>query len=136
VLSGRRAGGWKTAAERPQVGDWVTGTFEESAGVLVIEHLLERRTCLVRRAAGETGEAQIIASNVDVVGVVSAFADGENAARDRRLVNEGRLRRYLAAIEQSRASPLLIVNKSDLTDAPERVGDDLSRLFPVSPSCC
>ena len=132
VLSGRRAG-WKTAAERPQVGDWVAGTLDESAGVLVIEHLLERRTCLVRRAAGESGEAQIIASNVDIVGVVSAFGDGEDAARDRRLVNEARLRRYLAAIEQSGAAPLLIVNKSDSTDAPERVGDDLSRLFPGVP---
>ena len=132
VLSGRRVGGWKTAAERPQVGDWVTGTYEDSAGALVIEHLLERRTCLARRAAGETGEAQIIAANVDVVGVVSAFGGGD-AARDRRLINEGRLRRYLAAVEQSGASPLVIVNKSDLSDAPERVGDMLSELFPGVP---
>ena len=116
VLSGRRVGGWRTAAERPQVGDWVTGTYEDSAGALIIEHLLERRTCLVRRAAGPSGEAQIIAANVDVVGVVSAFGDGEDAARDRRLINEGRLRRYLAAVDQSGASPLLIVNKSDLSD--------------------
>ncbi len=134
VLSGRRVGGWKTAAERPQVGDWVTGTYESSAGALVIEHLLARRTCLVRRAAGETGEAQIIASNVDVVGVVSAFGgDGEGAARDRRLINEGRLRRYLAAVAQSGASPLLIFNKSDLSDAPEQVGDSLRQLFPGVP---
>ena len=133
VLSGRRVGGWKTAAERPQVGDWVTGTYEDSAGALIIEHLLERRTCLVRRAAGPSGEAQIIAANVDVVGVVSAFGDGEDAARDRRLINEGRLRRYLAAVNQSGASPLLIVNKSDLSDAPEPVGDMLSELFPGVP---
>ena len=133
VLSGRRIGGWKTAAERPQVGDWVAGTYEDSAGALVIEHLLERRTCLIRRAAGGSGEAQIIASNVDVVGVVSAFGDGEDTARDRRLINEGRLRRYLAAIEQSRASPLFIINKSDLSAAPEPVGDELRQLFPGVP---
>ena len=133
VLSGRRVGGWKTAAERPQVGDWVTGTYEESAGALVIEHLLARRTCLVRRAAGESGEAQVIASNVDVVGIVSAFSAGEAAARDRRAINEGRLRRYLAAVAQSGASPLLIFNKSDLSDAPERVGEWLSEGFPGIP---
>jgi len=133
VLSGRRIGGWKTAAERPQVGDWVAGTYEDAAGALVIEHLLERRTCLVRRAAGVSGEAQIIASNVDVVGVVSAFGDGEDTARDRRLINEARLRRYLAAIEQSGASPLFIVNKSDLSRAPEQVGDGLRQLFPGVP---
>jgi ribosome biogenesis GTPase / thiamine phosphate phosphatase len=133
VLSGSRIGGWKTAAERPQVGDWVAGTYEDTAGALVIEHLLERRTCLVRRAAGASGEAQIIASNVDVVGVVSAFGDGEETARDRRLINEGRLRRYLAAIEQSGASPLFIVNKSDLSAAPEQIGDNLRQLFPGVP---
>jgi len=133
VLSGRRVGGWKTAAERPQVGDWVTGTYEESAGALVIEHLLARRTCLVRRAAGESGEAQVIASNVDVVGIVSAFGAEEGAARERRLINEGRLRRYLAAVAQSGASPLLIVNKSDLSEAPEQVGEGLSELFPGVP---
>ena len=80
-----------------------------------------------------SGEAQIIASNVDVVGVVSAFAEGEDAARDRRLINEGRLRRYLAAVDQSGAAPLLIVNKSDLSAAPERVGEMLSELFPGVP---
>jgi ribosome biogenesis GTPase / thiamine phosphate phosphatase len=133
VLSGRRIGAWKTAAERPQVGDWVAGTYEDTAGALVIEHLLERRTCLIRRAAGGSGEAQIIASNVDVVGVVSAFGDGEDTARDRRLINEGRLRRYLAAIEQSGASPLVIINKSDLSTAPEHVGANLRQLFPGVP---
>ncbi len=133
VLSGRRIGDWTTAIERPQVGDWVTGTYEESAGVLVIEHMLDRRTCLLRRAAGESGDAQVIASNVDVVGIVSAFGAGAGAARDRRLINESRLNRYLAAVEQSGAAPLLIVNKSDLSEAPQRVGKKLSRAFPGVP---
>jgi ribosome biogenesis GTPase len=133
VLSGRRLAAWQTAADRPQVGDWVTGTYSDSAGALVIEHLLERRTCLVRRAAGERAEAQIIASNVDVVGIVSAFGDRKDEARDRRLVNEGRLRRYLAAVEQSGASPVLIVNKSDLSARPEDVAETLTRLFPGVP---
>lgn len=133
VISGRRMASWKMAVDRPQVGDWVTGTYSASAGALVIEHLLERRTCLVRRAAGERAEAQIIASNVDVVGIVSAFGDGRDEARGRRLINEGRLRRYLAAVEQSRATPVLIVNKSDLNPRPEEVAADLSRLFPDIP---
>ena len=133
VLSGRRLASWRLAADRPQVGDWVTGTYSDSAGALVIEHLLERRTCLVRRAAGERAEAQVIASNVDVVAIVSAFGDGDDEARERRLVNEGRLRRYLAAVEQSRASPVLVVNKSDLSAKPQEIADELSRLFPGVP---
>jgi ribosome biogenesis GTPase len=133
VLSGRRLAAWQLAADRPQVGDWVTGTFSDSAGALVIEHLLDRRTCLVRRAAGERAEAQVIASNIDVVGIVSAFGEGKSKARDRRLINEGRLRRYLAAVEQSRASPVLIVNKSDLCADPEGIAQALSGLFPGVP---
>jgi ribosome biogenesis GTPase / thiamine phosphate phosphatase len=133
VLAGHRLAAWRLAADRPQVGDWVTGTYVDSAGALVIEHLLERRTCLVRRAAGGRAEAQIIASNVDVVGIVSAFGDGEDEARDRRLINEGRLRRYLAAVEQSRAAPVLIINKCDLSKEPEAVSDELGRLFPGVP---
>ncbi|MEA2701210.1 MAG: ribosome biosis GTPase / thiamine phosphate phosphatase [Myxococcales bacterium] len=133
VLSGRRLATWRIAADRPQVGDWVTGTYSDTTGALIIEHLLARRTCLIRRAAGERAEAQIIASNVDVVGIVSAFGDGQDDARDRRLINEGRLRRYLAAVEQSRASPLLIVNKSDLSAKPDEVADGLARLFPGVP---
>lgn len=133
LLSGRRIGDWMTALERPQVGDWVVGTYDDSGRVLVIEHLLDRRTRLVRRAAGESGAAQVIASNVDVVGIVSAFGDGESAARDRRLINEDRLTRYLAVVEQSGAAPLLIINKSDLVEEPEELSTMLSQLFPGVP---
>ncbi len=133
MLSGRNLGVWKTAAERPAVGDWVTGTYSESAGGLVIEHLLRRRTCLVRRAAGERDEAQVIASNVDVVGIVSAFGDAKDEARDRRLINEERLSRYLAAVAQSGAAPVLIVNKRDLSGAAEDVAGTLNGLFPGVP---
>jgi ribosome biogenesis GTPase len=133
VLAGRRMAAWRTPADRPQVGDWVAGTYSGSAGALVVEHLLARRTCLVRRAAGARAEAQVIASNVDVVGVVSAFGGGEVEARDRRLINEERIRRYLMAVEQSRATPVLIVNKSDLSAEPETVAATLARAFPGVP---
>jgi ribosome biogenesis GTPase len=133
VIAGHRLAEWRVPAQRPQVGDWVTGTYSESSDALVIEHLLERRTCLVRRAAGERNEAQVIASNVDVVGIVSAFGDGTDEARDRRLVNEGRLRRYLAAVEQSGAAPVFILNKSDLSPEPHEVVETLEHLFPGVP---
>jgi ribosome biogenesis GTPase len=133
ILAGRGAASWQSAAERPQVGDWVTGMDSASLGALVIEHLLSRRTCLVRRAAGERAEAQIIAANVDVVGIVSAFGTGKREGRDHDFIDEHRLRRYLAAVEQSRAKPLLILNKSDLSAEPDSVADALGRLFPGVP---
>jgi ribosome biogenesis GTPase / thiamine phosphate phosphatase len=133
VLVGDRAAAWREAVDRPQVGDWVAGTYSDSANALLVEHLLERRTCLMRLAAGEGGRAQVIAANVDVVGIVSAFGDGRNEARDRRLINERRLQRYLTAVEQSRAKAVLIVNKSDLSVEPAAVVDMLGQLFPGVP---
>jgi ribosome biogenesis GTPase len=134
VLPGRRLATWRTAAERPQVGDWVAGSYSVGTGTLAIEHLLERHTCLQRRAAGTRAEAQIIAANVDVVGIVSAFGEGGDDASDRRLVNPTRLGRYLAAVEQSRARPLLILNKSDLgTEMASVVIDTLAGEFPGVP---
>jgi len=61
---------------------------------------------------------------------VSAFGGGAHEAQDRRLIDEGQLRRYLAAVEQSRAKPVLVVNKSDLSPNPDAVAETLARLFP------
>jgi len=123
---------WQQAIDRPQVGDWVAGTPSDSGEVLSVEHLLERRTCLMRQAAGGRSVAQVIAANVDVVGIVSAFGEGKGA-RGERLVNEARLQRYLAAVEQSRAQPLLIVNKSDLSRDPLAIIETLGRHFSGVP---
>ena len=70
-----------------------------------------------------------------MVAVVSAFGDSQDGggARDGHLINEGRLQRYLAAVEQSRARPLLIVNKSDLSADPAIVIKALESTFPGVP---
>jgi ribosome biogenesis GTPase / thiamine phosphate phosphatase len=132
VLGGSRVADWKGAIDRPQVGDWVAGTYSESLDAFVVAHLLQRRTCLIRQASGKRPEAQVIAANVDVVGIVSAFGEGKSA-RDRRLINEPRVRRYLAVAEQSRAQPILIVNKIDLSADPRAVTDPFAQTFPGVP---
>ena len=132
VLAGSRLTDWKTAIDRPQVGDWVAGTISDSLDAFLIAHLLERRTCLIRQASGKRPEPQVIAANVDVVGIVSAFGEGKSA-RDRRLINEARVRRYLAVAAQSRAQPILIVNKIDLSEDPRAVTDPFAQTFPGVP---
>jgi ribosome biogenesis GTPase / thiamine phosphate phosphatase len=129
VLAGKQADRWQRAIDRPQVGDWVAGRYSESGDALSIEHLLERRTCLMRQASGGRGLAQVIAANVDVVGIVSACGEAKGA-RGGPLANEPQLRRYLTAVEQSRAQALLVVNKSDLSADPAAVAAGLERQFP------
>jgi ribosome biogenesis GTPase / thiamine phosphate phosphatase len=131
VLAGSRAG-WKEAIDRPQVGDWVAGTFSDSLDAFQVAHLLGRRTGLIRQASGKRPEPQVIAANIDVVGIVSAFGEGKSA-RERRLINEPRVRRYLAVAVQSRAQPILIVNKIDLSADPQEVTEPFAQTFPGVP---
>jgi ribosome biogenesis GTPase len=89
--------------ERPVVGDWVA--VVDGAERASIQRVFERRTTLVRRAAGTLAEAQVIAANVDVFFVVTAV---------NRDFNERRLERYVAAVWNSGAAPVVVLNKVDL----------------------
>ena len=88
---------------RPVVGDWVA--VIDGADRASIQHVLDRRTALVRRAAGTKREPQMVAANVDVFFVVTA------ANRD---FNERRLERYVTAVSNSGAEPVVVLNKVDL----------------------
>ena len=89
--------------ERPVVGDWVA--VIDGADRASIQHVLERRTTLLRRAAGTLAEPQVVAVNVDVFFVVTAV---------NREFNERRLERYVTAVWNSGAEPVIVLNKVDL----------------------
>ena len=89
--------------ERPVVGDWVA--VIDGPDRASIQHVLERRTTLLRRAAGTLAEAQVVAVNVDVFFVVTAV---------NREFNERRLERYVTAVWNSGAEPVIVLNKVDL----------------------
>jgi ribosome biogenesis GTPase len=97
-------------ASRPTVGDWVVVADDEQRAV--IHHLLDRRTAMVRdgtdssrRGRGAVPLGQVIAANVDVFFVVTS------ANRD---LNPRRLERYLTAVWDSGAAPVIVLNKVDL----------------------
>jgi ribosome biogenesis GTPase len=85
------------------VGDWVA--VVDGLDRAVIHHVLNRRTQLVRRAAGTAAGTQVIAANVDLFFIVTS------ANRD---FNVRRLERYLAAVWDSGAEPAVVLNKIDL----------------------
>lgn len=89
--------------DRPATGDWVQ--IETATGR--IREVLPRKTCLIRKKAGRAVEEQVIAANVDVIYIVMAL-DGD--------FNIRRLERYLVMAEESGASPVVVLNKSDLCD--------------------
>lgn len=91
--------------EWPAVGDWVLCTLEKEYAM--IEAILPRKTKVSRKISGKTSQEQIIAANADTIFlVVSLYED----------FNPRKIERYLALIAESRAQPIVILNKVDLVE--------------------
>jgi ribosome biogenesis GTPase len=95
-----------SALDLPAVGDWVL--VRDGAEMAAIEQVLERKTAVVRRAAGADVRAQVVAANVDCVFIVTS------ANRD---FNPRRVERYIATVFDSGARPVVVLNKSDLAES-------------------
>lgn len=95
----------------PAVGDWVVLQSEGR-----IDAVLPRKSAFVRKAAGDRTEPQVIAANIDRVFIVTS-ANTE--------FNPRRIERYIAAIWESGASPVLVLNKTDLCEDVDGLIDSL-----------
>lgn len=91
--------------ELPCVGDWVCVEKQSGDNFGVIHTLLEHRTSLRRKSAGNVMEHQMIAANVDYVLIVqSCHFD----------FNPKRLERYLVMVMEGGAEPYILLTKTDL----------------------
>ncbi len=106
--------------ERPAVGDFVLYAQGKPP---VIEQILPRHTELQRGAAGESGQRQIIAANIDTVFVLNGL-DGD--------FNPARIERYLLLVQASGAAPVLVLTKADTLDAQAALAE-LARRLPGVP---
>ena len=91
----------------PAVGDWVGLQPLPNEDRALIHALLHRRTQFARKVAGSAIEEQVVASNVDVVFLVTGL-DGN--------FNLRRIERYLTEAWSSGAQPVVVLNKADLCD--------------------
>lgn len=99
-------------------GDWV---LFDTASARVTRRL-DPATELARRAAGTGSDRQLIASNVDTLGIVTSCNADFNPAR---------LERYLALAASAGALPLVILTKADLCDDPGSYRTRAERLSPL-----
>jgi ribosome biogenesis GTPase / thiamine phosphate phosphatase len=113
-VSGRFRHEATAPADFPSVGDWV-GVREG-----IIHRRLERRSAISRAAPG-SGELQIVAANVDTVFVVTSLTHDRNARR---------VERYLTAVWDGGAIPVVLLNKADLSDDPDAAVDELRARLP------
>jgi len=91
----------------PCVGDWVCVEKQPGDGMGLIHALLERKTVLRRKAAGDTLASQMIAANVDSVIVVQSCHFDFNLKR---------LERYLVMVRDGGAEPCILLTKTDLVE--------------------
>jgi ribosome biogenesis GTPase / thiamine phosphate phosphatase len=93
----------------PAVGDWVALTIYDSE-FSIIHKILPRLSVISRQAVGKSGGIQIIASNIDFALIIQAVD---------RDFNINRLERYLTICFSSKASPIIVLTKTDLIEKHE-----------------
>ena len=94
------------AAAFPAVGDWAV--VQDAGPELALIHaLLSRRNVLSRKEAGTAAQEQVLAANVDVAFVMTAFDADFNVRR---------IERYGVMVRQSGIEPVVLLNKCDLAD--------------------
>jgi len=104
-LSGKYLYESESASERPSVGDWVCVKKLELDQFGIVHKVFERRTCLRRKAVGDSVEYQMIAANVDFAIIVQSCHYDFNLKR---------LERYLVMIKDGGSTPLILLTKTDL----------------------
>ena len=100
----------------PAVGDFVVLLHQPEAGCSTIVDILPRKSVFTRGTSAKEGTDQVIAANIDIVFIVTAAGHDLNARR---------IERYLAIAHASGAKPVIVINKSDLTDDPALLTDEI-----------
>lgn len=105
-ISGKYGFSIKNKTDYPAVGDFVLLDRDTDAnGNAIIRRTLSRKSAIVRKAAGATGDEQVIASNIDKVFICMSLNNDFNLRR---------LERYLSIVWDSGAVPIVVLTKADL----------------------
>ncbi len=114
IISGKMYFNIQKTSDMPVVGDWVLLRVEPNSNA-IIERVLPRKTALTRRAPNDrktfgNDGTQIIASNIDIVFIVTSLNQNFNLSR---------IERALAMVYTSGATPVILLSKADLCDTAE-----------------
>ena len=103
------------------VGDWVLA----DPAINRVTRLLDRKSRIARRAAGEASHEQLIVANVDTVFLVTSC----NAE-----FNEARLERFLALAHSGGIPPVVVLTKADTCDDPDAYVERVRAIAPLAPT--
>jgi ribosome biogenesis GTPase len=119
IVSGRFMHHVADPIDLPAVGDFVVLAAAATEGTSRIESVFPRRSAFIRKAAGDSTTAQVIAANVDLALIATALPHD---------LNPRRLDRYLSLAWESGAVPIVVLTKSDLVDDVEFAVAEVSRI--------
>lgn len=106
----------------PAVGDFVMldrNTGEKGNGI--IHEVLTRKSSFERKAIGLKDEIQVIATNIDIVFICMSLNNNYNLRR---------LERYLSIANNSNATPVIVLTKSDLCNNIEEKKEEILNIYP------
>lgn len=107
-VSGKLGYSVSDLADYPVVGDWVlVDRTDQTGGNAIIHHILSRKSCFERKAAGTGNKRQVIASNIDTIFICMSLNNDFNLRR---------MERYLSISWDSMATPVIVLTKSDLCE--------------------
>ncbi|MFT4999923.1 MAG: ribosome biogenesis GTPase [Paracoccaceae bacterium] len=98
------------------VGDWLLCDSQSQRPT----RILDRKSVLHRRGAGDDPSTQLIAANIDTLFIVSSCNSDFNPSR---------LERYLALALQADVEPVLVLTKADLCENPASYMDRAKTLL-------
>lgn len=122
-VAGRFRFAARSPADFPTVGDWVAVTLD-GGQTGIIQAVLSRTSVFSRKAAGRVAEEQALAANIDTVFIVAGL-DHE--------FNPRRIERYVVTAWDSGATPVLILNKTDVCPDIQRAIQQASDAAPGVP---
>ena len=112
----------------PAVGDWVLvsadTTNKKSNEQVLITSILPRESKFSRKEAGNKLSEQVIAANIDVIFIVTSLDDNFSIAR---------IERYLLLTWQGGASPVIVLNKTDVCDKPAQQLKQVQKIAAGTP---
>lgn len=121
IIQGKFRHGAKSPSDFPKVGDWVMIDKLPNEDKAIITKVLPRYSVIARKAAGDSTDAQIIASNVDSLFIVFGLDKDFNAPL---------LERYLSMAYEGGVKPIIILNKSDSAKSVSKVVEAAESLAP------
>ncbi len=120
-LAGRLRLSVREGDELPAIGDWVAVSQKKHKGRIAIQAVLRRKSAFARKAAGEVTRVQVVAANIDFAFVVTGL-DEDYSVR--------RVERYVTLAWDSGATPVVLLNKTDVCEDTQQRCADIAAAVP------